>query len=107
MYIFSLCWKKNENFFYNYIANCLKMLYYIKWYLVSFKLGEGNLSHMREFFTERKVFMASNLFQNMMYQLKDVIGRNVGLLDDTVTVIASSDSSMLYMTMDEVEDALN
>ena len=51
--------------------------------------------------------MASNLFQNMMYQLKDVIGRNVGLLDDTVTVIASSDSSMLYMTMDEVEDALN
>ena len=51
--------------------------------------------------------MASNLFQNMMYQLKDVIGRNVGLLDDTVTVIASSDSSMLYMTMDAVEDALN
>ncbi len=51
--------------------------------------------------------MASNLFQNMMYQLKDVIGRNVGLLDETVTVIASSDSSMLYMTMDEVEDALS
>ena len=32
--------------------------------------------------------MASNLFQNMMYQMKDVIGRDVGMLDDTVTVIA-------------------
>ncbi len=51
--------------------------------------------------------MASNLFQNMMYQMKDVIGRDVGMLDDTVTVIASSDSSMLYMTMDAVEDALS
>ena len=50
--------------------------------------------------------MANNLFQNMMYQLKDVIGRKIGVLDDTATAIASSDISMLNLIVEPVEEML-
>lgn len=50
--------------------------------------------------------MANNLFQNMIYQLKDVVDRNIGILDDTATAIASSDISMLNLVVEPVEAML-
>lgn len=58
------------------------------------------------FCVEMETGMANNLFQNMMYQLKDVIGRKIGVLDDTATAIASSDISMLNLIVEPVEEML-
>ena len=39
--------------------------------------------------------MANRVFQGVVYQMKDAIGRTVGVVDETGTVISCSDMLMI------------
>lgn len=52
--------------------------------------------------SERKFHMSNKLFQGLINQMRDPIGVTIGVVDDTVTVIACSDLSRVGTTNDFV-----
>ena len=50
--------------------------------------------------------MSSKLFQGIIYQLKDTVGKTVGVLDENGVVISCSDLSKIGTTRQEVRDEL-
>ena len=50
--------------------------------------------------------MSSRLFQNVIYQMKNVIGRNIGVIDENGIIIASSESNRVGESRQRVKEDL-
>lgn len=54
--------------------------------------------------------MANKIFQNIVYQLRDIIDRKIGIMDDEACIIACSDTSMIdtqLPMLENMEDEVN
>lgn len=51
--------------------------------------------------------MSNRLFQNVIHQMKDVIGRNIGVIDENGIVIAASELSKIGESMQRVREELS
>lgn len=54
--------------------------------------------------------MANKIFQNIVYQLRDIINRKIGIMDDEACIVACSDTSMIdtqLPMLENVEEEVN
>ena len=49
---------------------------------------------------ERMIQLSNRLFQGVIHQMKDVVGRTIGVLDETGAVISCSDLARIGETVD-------